>query len=189
MGWNPASYRSGCQQAAAALGCLGPLRPPKQSKVIPPLKGGMTKAGSGLSPERWQNVQVIYKPHTLTCGLNCATMVLVSQIRQTSPSFPISTSWVRSSGVGTSLGIVSGRLLLLSAIDQQFGMSEGDVVFMNSSPASAPEHIHQYQPGIIKIMADLGQGESGVVLLEQAHQLARELCRVLIVDCSLRRSS
>ena len=84
---------------------------------------------------------------------------------------------------------MAGRLLLLSAIDQQFGLSEGDVVFMNSSPASAPEHIHQYQPGIIKILADLGQGESGVVLLEQAHQLARELCRVLIVDCSLRRSS
>ena len=55
-------------------------------------------------------------------------MVPVSQIRQTTPNFPISTSWARSSGVPTSLGIVSGRLLLLlSAIDHLFGLSEGDV--------------------------------------------------------------
>jgi hypothetical protein len=60
---------------------------------------------------------------------------------------------------------------------------------MDSSPTSAPEHIHQYQPGFIKISADLGQWESGIVLLEQAHQLARELWRGLIVDSSLKKSS
>jgi DNA-binding NarL/FixJ family response regulator len=111
-------------------------------------------------------------------------MVLLSQVRQASLNFPISTSWLRSSGIGTRVGIVSGRPLLLAAIDHLFGWSKSDVVFMDTSPTSALEHIHQYQPGILVVTTDLGQGESGIVLLEQAHQIARELCSVLIVDCS-----
>jgi DNA-binding NarL/FixJ family response regulator len=111
-------------------------------------------------------------------------MVLLEQVRQASLNFPISTSWLRSSGFSTRVGIVSGRLLLLAAIDHLFGWSKSDVVFMDTSPASALEHIHQYQPGILVLTADLGQGESGIVLLEQVHQIAKDLCTILIVDCS-----
>ena len=70
-------------------------------------------------------------------------MVLLPQVRQASLNFPISTSWLRSSGIGTRVGIVSGRPLLLAAIDHLFGWSKGDVVFMDTSPTSALEHINQ----------------------------------------------
>ena len=111
-------------------------------------------------------------------------MVLLPQVRQASLNFPISTSWLRSSGIGTRVGIVSGRPLLLAAIDHLFGWSKGDVVFMDTSPASALEQIDKYQPGILVVTADLGQGESGILLLEQAHQLDKNLRSILIVDCS-----
>jgi hypothetical protein len=35
------------------------------------------------------------------------------------------------------------------------------VVFMDTSPTSALEHIHQYQPGILVVTTDLGQGGVG----------------------------
>ena len=79
---------------------------------------------------------------------------------------------------------MSGRPKLLAAIDHLFGWSKGDVVFMDTSPTSALEHVHQYQPGILVVTTDLGQGESGIVLLAQAHQIAKDLCSLLIVDCS-----
>lgn len=63
------------------------------------------------------------------------------------------------------VGIVSDRPLMLAAIDHLFGWSKGDVVFMEISLASALEHIHQDLPGILVVSADLGQGESGIVLL------------------------
>ncbi|GDX76499.1 hypothetical protein LBMAG41_15750 [Cyanobium sp.] len=78
---------------------------------------------------------------------------------------------------------MSDRPLTVAAIDHLFGWSKGNVVFMDTSPASALEHIHQDQLGILVVTADLGQGESGIVLLEQAHQLAKDLCSILIVDC------
>jgi len=111
-------------------------------------------------------------------------MVLLAHLRQASLNFPVSTSWLQSSGVTMRVGIVSDRPLMLAAIDHLFGWSQGDVVFMETSLASALEHIHQDQPGILVVTADLGPGESGIVLLEQAHQLAKELCSILIVDCS-----
>jgi DNA-binding NarL/FixJ family response regulator len=111
-------------------------------------------------------------------------MVLLAHLRQAGLNLPVSTSWLQSSGVSMRVGIVSNRPLMLAAIDHLFGWSKGDVVFMDTSLASALEHIHQDQPGILVVTADLGQGESGIVLLEQAHQLANELCSILIVDCS-----
>jgi len=56
------------------------------------------------------------------------------------------------------VGIVSNRPLMLAAIDQLFGWSKGDVVFIDTTLASALEHIHQDQPGILVVTADLGQG-------------------------------
>jgi DNA-binding NarL/FixJ family response regulator len=111
-------------------------------------------------------------------------MNLLGHLRQAGLNFPVSTSWLQSSGVSMRVGIVSNRPLMLAAIDHLFGWSKGDVVFMDTSPASALEHIHLDQPGILVVTADLGQGESGIVLLEQAHLLAKELCSILIVDCS-----
>jgi len=158
---------------------------PNIQKSYPPLKGGISKVGRGLAPERWKDGEGMCMPNTFARALSCAAMVLLSQVRQASLNFPISTSWLRSSAIGTRVGIVSGRPLLLAAIDHLFGWSKGDVVFMDTSPTSALEQIDKYQPGILVVTADLGQGESGIALLEQAHQLAIELCSILIVDCSL----
>ena len=68
-------------------------------------------------------------------------MVLLSHVREAKGNFPISTSWLQSSGVSMRVGIVSDRPLMLAAIDYLFGWSKSDVVFMDTCPASALEQI------------------------------------------------
>jgi len=141
--------------------CSWPPDPPgflKLLEITPPLKGGICKTVSRLAPECWQAVESTHKWHTPARGLSCAPMVLLAHLRHASLNLPVSTSWLQSSGISMRVGIVSNRPLMLAAIDQLFGWSKGDVVFIDTTLASALEHIHQDQPGILVVTADLGQG-------------------------------
>jgi hypothetical protein len=94
-------------------------------------------------------------------------MVFLAHLRQASLNLPVSTSWLQSSGVSMRVGIVSGRPLMLAAIDYLFGWSNSDVVFMDTCPGSALEQIDQYQPGILVVTADLGQEASRIFLRQK----------------------
>ena len=108
-------------------------------------------------------------------------MALLPHIRQASRKFPISTSWLQSSGAEMKIAIVSGRLLLLAAIDQLFGWRR-HVVLMETCQDSALAQMTEHEPDVLITTPDLGPGESGFELVEQAHQLVHIQYSILIVD-------
>ena len=104
-------------------------------------------------------------------------------MRQTRPNFSAAINWLLTSEIRLKVGVVSSQRLMLFGLYHLVSQKRC-FAFMASSKLAALEGIQQHQPGILIITPDLDQADSGIEVVEHAHQLARNLCSILIVNSS-----
>jgi DNA-binding NarL/FixJ family response regulator len=104
-------------------------------------------------------------------------------MRQTKPNFSAAMNWLLTSEIQLKVGVVSSQRLMLFGLYHLVSRKRC-FAFMASSKLAALEGIQRHQPGILIITPDLDQADSGIEVVEQAHQLAGSLCSILIVNSS-----
>lgn len=108
-------------------------------------------------------------------------MDFLPRLRQTKPHFSDSISWLLTSDIELDIGIASSRRLLLFAVYHLFARKR-NLLFMATNSSSALNQIREQQPTVLIITPDLDNDESGIGLLEQAHEISDNLCSILVVD-------
>ncbi len=104
-------------------------------------------------------------------------------MKQTKPNFSAAINWLLTSEIPLKVGVVSSQRLMLFGLYHLVSRKRC-FAFMASSKLAALEGIQRHQPGILIITPDLDKADSGIEVVEQAHQLAGNLCSILIVNSS-----
>jgi DNA-binding NarL/FixJ family response regulator len=108
-------------------------------------------------------------------------MNLLPRLSTTKPHFSDAMSWILTSNIRLSVGIVSGRRLLLFAAYHLISTRK-NIVFMATDMSSALDKIPKKQPGLLIATPDLEDGGCGITVVNHAHQLQNNLCSILIID-------
>ncbi len=110
-------------------------------------------------------------------------MDYLPRLRQTRPNFSAAINWLLTSEIRLKVGVVSSQRLMLFGFYHLVSQKRC-FAFMASSKLAALEGIQQHQPGILIVTPDLDQANSGLEVIDYAHQFVRNLCSILIVNSS-----